>query len=544
MMRPKLPQPSGEGADLLACVKSYLNQDDVALVRRALDLASEVHLGYRRLSGQSYLAHVVQVAQLLAEWQAPARVVAAGLLHDVAKPRYAHVLSSQELGERLDRGVADITSQVARLGRLGPAQQGGESGALQEVPRLDLLKWAAVILQNQPDAIVVKIADRLINFLTLDVLPEDRAEAFARSTRNIFVPFAERLGMRYAKRLLEDAAFAVLHPSAFARMAEQYGNREQVSQTYGPLLRLLKMHMDRHRIQTEISLAPFGLQELYRFEMAMTRSNRRRPVPILMEVKSEAVCYRALRALHKGWRPRHGEFRDFIAAPKPNSYRSLHSVVRSPDGEYLLVLIRDHTMHLVAEWGVTAAWRGVPTRLLPSLPTWKQPPKGYIVVFTPEGELIQLPEGSCPVDFAYAIHPELGNQCSGATVNGQHVALDTKLRTGDVVKILTSVAGVRPSLEWLDFVKTRKAKREIKRWTQQRTPTEASRRGREMVDDLLREHGTSLATLVGPVALAKISTQFGYGSGNALFEAVGLGERSAQSVVEALLQRHSKKTGG
>ena len=528
--------PTENSAQLIIQVEQYLDQGGGELVRRALELASVAHDGHRRMSGVPYLNHTVAVAEILASWLAPAEVIAAGLLHDVAKENYSNMPSDEEITAAAGAKVVQIVKQVARLGRLGPvyhAQEDNEDGGDDFA---HLLPWATHVLQQEPLAIIVKIADRLDNFRTLDVLAADRAREFAQGTRNIFIPFAERLGMRQAKRALEDNAFRVLQAESYQYMAQTYATKACETALDRALVGLQEQFV-RHGIEAEVRCAPYSYYELFRRQIQQAVGAKSKLPPILVLVEDPPACYQAMGIIHQIWRPRVGSIQDLIAVPKVNGYRALHTTVRNEDGEYSLVLIRDPEMHLVAEYGVTAAWRGVRKEVLPSLPAWKKPPPGMIAIFTPDGELIQLPEGACAVDFAYHIHPELGHHCSGAIVNGHHSALDAPLKTGDVVRILTSGASVGPSLEWLKLVKTPKARRAIKKWTEKRNPAEARMRGNSIIDSLLREHGATLSDPTLIKRLATVANGLGYVSTNELFIAVGVGQRSADDVVRYLIER-------
>ena len=536
-----LYSPTENSAQLISQVEQYLDEGGVGLVWRALDLAVVAHDGFHRMSGVPYINHAVAVAEILASWYAPAEVVAAGLLHDVAKENYSNVPASEEIESVAGEKVVQIVQQVARLGRLGPVYHRREDnipdGGTDDFA--NLLPWATQVLEQEPAAIIVKIADRLDNFRTLNVLQEDRAKKFAQGTRNVFIPFAERLGMRQTKRALEDNAFRILQHEAYQHIVQHYPS-EACEAALSKVLTSLREQFAQHDLLAEVSCAPYSYYELYRLETQQTKSVKSKLPPILVMVADKSTCYQALGIIHLIWRPRSGGIQDFIAAPKVNGYRALHTSARSGDGNYSLVLIRDPEMHLVAEYGITAKWQGVREEVLPQLPAWQEPPAGMIAVFTPDGELINLPEGACPVDFAYHIHPELGHQCSGAIVNGQQVALDTSLKTGDVVKILTSAASVGPSLQWLKYVKSHRAQREIRRWTKERNPAEASVRGRNMLDNLLREQGVTLSTKNTKKTLATVTTSMHYATTEDLFVAVGLGQRSAESVIKQFFMHAGK----
>ena len=510
----------------------YLTGDDFARVERSLALAREVHQGYFRMSGAPYVEHVIAVANILAQWRAPAEVLAAALLHDSGKPNYAHVPDPQRLKAIIGERASHIVTHVARLGRYGSSLVGPGLG--ENNGQSTTLPWAAIVLRQEPTAIIVKIADRIDNFRTINLLPRNRRRAFAHGVRTVFIPFAQSLGMQQAKRTLEDEAFRVLDPEHYQRVVSEYRSRP-CQEAIGAAVTAMRDHLRANGIQATVQCAPVSHYQIYHHTIQTTGPSHVLP-PILILVEDESACYQAMRLIHQRWQPRTGAIHDFIASPKPNGFRALQTQVKIAGDIYALVDIRDPIMHLVDEFGVTARWQGVPEHLTPDIPTFTEPPHGKIAVFTPEGDSIILPEGATPVDFAYAIHPQLGHQCSGAEINGRPAALNTELKSGDLVRILTSVTRVGPSLTWLDFVKSSRAKREIRKWHTQRSPEEARQHGEKLLDQRLRSYGYTLSAKDVLADLAQLARKMNYASLNDLYVAIGVGRRSVESVVDQFLR--------
>ena len=514
----------------------YLPTDEANLVLRALELASRVHQGYYRLNDEPYIDHVVSVASILAEWRAPGYILAAALLHDSGKASYATVPSPETLRAVAGERAARIVKHIARLGRYGPAYHGEirQHNHLRDSGHTTL-PWAAIVLRQEPAAIIVKIADRIDNFRTLHTLPRNRRRAFAKSVRTIFIPFAQSLGMRQARRILEDGAFRILEPENYQR-AEKQSRKRRLDPRFTESIARLREHLQKQGLQVTVQHSPTSLYELYRQQTHAAGAAAHLFPPVLILVEDEAACYQVLRFVHQLWPPRSGAIHDYIAAPKPNGFRSLQTQVKINNEDYIFIDIRDPWMNLVSEFGVTARWQGAPAELTPQIPRFSEPPAGKIAVFTPEGESKILPEKATPVDFAYAIHPELGHQCSAAEVNGRPAPLDTELQSGDLVRILTSATRIGPSLTWLDFVKSPKAKREIRKWHTKRSANEARKHGQKLLDDHLRKLGVTLSAKDVQMDLSSIAQKMNYASLDDLYVAIGVGRRPIESVVDQYLR--------
>ncbi|HFQ94887.1 MAG TPA: HD domain-containing protein [Anaerolineae bacterium] len=523
--------------DLLRRTAVYLTPPDQNRVKIALSLAEAAHHGRFRLDNSPYIHHPLAVADQLAQCYAPADVLAAALLHDVLKKKYAADVTLADIDAALGETVARLVDTVACLGRYGAVYP----AAPDETPsaKMDALAarmpWAALILQREPLAVVIKLADKVHNFQSLHVLSAERQIAFATGVRGVFVPFAERLGLRRAKQALEDDAFRVLQPEEYQEMESRYpvAARQEAA---APLRRQIEAQLAAAAVSARVFSHSRSFYEIYQLETAV--ENRQMPLhvvdPLIIVPPNEADCYRALGVVHSLWPPQLGKMWDYIAAPKPNAYRALHSRVRLPDDTWLQLVIRDEAMQVAANHGITAVWRDIPVTVSPTFADWREPPEGQIGVLTPDGDFKMLPEGATPIDFAYAIHSGLGHQCTGAMVNGRQVPLDTPLQTGDVVRILTGKASVGPSPDWLASVKTSRARQAIRRWLKLQKPGDAAEKGWSLLDQRLRLAGMILASSEVLQQLDETARRMGYASRNDLFVAIGLRRRAAAEVVKAL----------
>lgn len=535
------PNPSQEsGIALLKTVTSYLNDAEQTTIQNALQYATSAHAGYWRKNGNPYVEHPIAVAAMLAEWRAPTAVLVAGLLHDTHKPNYSQKTNLSDIEARFGSEVSYLVREVSQLGRLGhiyPAIQAGMADAVSAagIGLSERLPWANLVLQRSPLAIVIKFADRLHNLQTTHVHKEHRQIEFAAYTLHIFAPLAERLGMRDVKRQLEDSAFRILQPDEYSAIAERYPWSKRAKATQ-PIIEGIEQKFQTMGLSVEVLLDQSSLYRIYQQEnMTGQRIPLELAQPIIVVVGQQSDCYCALGFLHQLWAPVPEMFRDYIAAPKPNAYRALHTHLRYSRKQNLIVLVRDKEMQLVAERGLTAAWLGVSADKLPSLPKPGSATDQDMTVFTPDGDLIVLPKESTPIDFAYAVHRSLGHQCIGAMVNGRMASLSQPLRRGDIVQIRVSSASVGPSSDWLDMVKTPRARASIRRWLRSQNPVEAADLGWRKLDKRLRQQGIILSSNRVTERLQLVAENLGYETRSDLLLALGLKKRDIDSVIEALL---------
>lgn len=494
---------------LLAKLATYNDSEEGrVLVEKAAQFAERCHEGFFRLDGSPYILHPIAVATILSEWQAPPEILAAALLHDVFKRQYSHVPSLTTLEANFTPSLISLVNDVASLGGWGPAliqasvevsaeqvQESSLNGSEQfassywrvsgigsETQESNLnsserSSWAVVVLQRNPMAVVIKLADRLHNLRSYDALPDllhhEGGKRFAAAILNIFAPFADRLGMWHVKKELEDGAFRIYNNERYTELNnyadavlanvpidEHVSNLEKVLQKHGMEVKVLKQLNHRFSI--------------YRQQIAHID----REVPptdifsVVVVVKSkEEDCYRTLGVVHSTWRSL-GEVYDNIATPRPNGYRTLYTRVSESSLGAFKVLIRTEAMHLVAEYGITAKWRGISEELLPRIDPLPERPRDHIMAITPKGDVKYLPKGATPIDFAYSIHQGIGHRCTQAWVNGSQAALEAPLPDGAVVDIIVSRGVAEPSRDWLQYVVTTTAREAIEKWTRQQIDVE------------------------------------------------------------------------
>ncbi|HUM71567.1 MAG TPA: HD domain-containing protein [Chloroflexota bacterium] len=346
-------------------ISPYLSAADQETVAQAYALAVQAHAGFHRYDGSPYIEHVTAVAAQLAHWHAPAAVLAAALLHDVRKPNYAAGVDLAQVTAVLGAEVAQLVENVSRLGRLGAPYSTDYPDSVQErmAQVADQLPWVALMLQRSPLAVVIKIADKLHNFESLAALPVARQINFANGVMSIFAPFAERLGMRIAKRQLEDHAFAILQPTMFATLQRRYPEAARQA-AVRPIIDQMQAAFQSQSFPVQLFSRHRSQFDMHRLEAIVQKEIPWHLAdPIIVICPDEAACYQALGVVHALWPPEPGQIWDYIAAPRPNGYRGLHTRVHLDDGEWLSVVIRDRQMDVIADYGITAVWRGVPIHL-------------------------------------------------------------------------------------------------------------------------------------------------------------------------------------
>lgn len=447
-------------------LQSYLAAADQAFVLRAYQFACQGLDQASHPDGRLLHHHATAVANQLAQWQAPAAVLAAALLapmHANAPLDLAHL---NQLATHFSLEVAQLVQNLASHDQLSDNYATDYITSTSE--RLAVitseLPWLVLTLQRSPTAVVIRLADKLQQFQSLANLPLPAQTAFATNVNAIFVPFADRLGMKLVKYKLEDAAFAVLQPELFASMQKRYPVAKR-TQAMLPLLQQVGHALAQRGIAAHVKTQTRSFFDLYRLESSIKSELPFYLIdPIVVIVEDVAACYQALGAVNSIWPPQLSQISDLIAAPRANGYRALHTRLHFQPDEVVIVLIRDQAMQVIAEAGITAVWCGYPSPIDLKFPGWQDPPPGKINLLTPSGDIMTLPKGATPIDFAYAIHIGLGHQCTGAMVNGRTKSLNTPLENGDVVRILTGMAHVGPSPEWLSFTKTKRARTAIRRW--------------------------------------------------------------------------------
>jgi GTP pyrophosphokinase len=532
---------------------------DLAMLERAYEVAELLHRDQRRRSGEPYITHPLAVAAILAELGVDTTTLVAALLHDTVEDTvYTLEQARAEFGEE----VAHLVDGVTKLDKL----RFGEAAEAETIRKLILA------MARDLRVLVIKLADRVHNMRTLGFQPRHKQERIARATLEVLVPLADRLGIQVFKRELEDLAFATLQPAAYEATALLVRERAAQREAYlKEVIGQVEPALREAGVKATMSARPKHLFSVHHtlLERGGGATDVYDVARLLIVVSGEApACYVAMGALHGRWKPVLGRFKDFIAMPKFNLYQSLHTTVIGPHDRLLQVLIRTERMHAAAERGIVARLRqdagrhakrvgeppvGQPDDLdwLRRMVDWQQdaPDPGQfleslrydlsdheIVLFSPKGDAITLPEGATPVDFAYALGTETGHRCVGARVNGQLVPLGSQLSDGDVVEVLiTASEGSGPSRDWLEFVKTPQAQLKVRQWFAEQRRQLAIEAGRQAVGWALRESGRDLDTTLEDGSLARAAGELRYASLDDLFEAVGETLASPAWVVHQLL---------
>ena len=434
----------------------YLGNDGKTRLERAIEIAAVAHRGKRRLEDAEYLTHPIAVAQLLSSWQAPLSVLIAGILHDVGKPKYSSIDLDSTKTE-FDFPTVALLSEVHRI-------DSEPERAENDVERRKM--WANALMRRSPEALVVKIADRLHNALSIDFLPDDRKNNFASNCINIFSAIAYRLGMADVMRQLQDRAFRAIDPTAYQRADEIYQaahSWEQVTEVVQNLQHRLSVS------QLDGEVVPYFT---HRYSIHKRETENRGQQLLPADVVSIRIvtddCYSALRVVHETYRPLH-EVRDYVAVPKANGYRALHTRLLKQDWGTFQITIQSQAMSLVNELGIVARWKGVSEDLVPKIEPLTAAADGSILVFTPAGQPVSLPRDATVIDFAYSIHQRIGDRARYAWIDGQTAPLDSVLTEGNVVEIVKGDGIAGPDERWLSFVKTDLARNYIRHWTSKKT---------------------------------------------------------------------------
>jgi GTP pyrophosphokinase len=525
---------------------------DTSLIQKAYIFSAKAHEGQTRLSGEPYLSHPLEVAYILAQMGLGPITVSCGLLHDTVEDTAATL---DELDEYFGEEVTDIVNGVTKIGQLTFGDKLTQQAEYLRKMVLSMAKDIRVLL--------VKLADRVHNMRTLGHMEPHKQKRIAQETLDIYAPLAGRLGMFRLKAELEDLSFFYLEPEAYQQIQEglmrKKGERERYIEE---VCELLRAKLKEHGLDGEVSGRLKNFYSIYRKiqaqQIALDELHDILAFRIILNTVGE--CYEALGIIHHYFRPVPGRLKDYIGMPKANLYQSIHTTVIGPYGERMEVQIRTHEMHRVAEEGIAAHWgykekRALvekdaqrfawlrqmvdlqrdltsPEELLEGVRLELYPDEVY--VFTPRGEVKELPRGSTPVDFAYAIHTEVGNTCVGAKVNGRMVPLRYELQNGDTVEILTS-PNQHPNRDWLQFVKTSRARTKIRQWLKASEREQSIALGKELLERELRKHGLNKLLKEGE-ELRKVAQELSLVRLDDLFEAIGHGKYSAGQVAGRLIK--------
>jgi guanosine-3',5'-bis(diphosphate) 3'-pyrophosphohydrolase len=545
-------------AEFIIGVESFNANIDIPLIRRAYEFSAKAHAGQYRESKEPYLEHCLQVAFILAEQHLDSATITAGLLHDVVEDTD---VTLEQVRVEFGDEIAELVDGVTQIGELKFSSVEEEQAEYFRKMLLSMAKDIRVI--------IIKLADRLHNMRTLDPLDKQKQKRIAQETRDVYAPLAHRFGMAKIKWELEDLSLKYLDSEAYDELVRKVNERREDREAYiQEIAEPLKMELEKVGINAEITGRPKHFDSIYR-----KMQKRQKPFEeiydlfaIRITVDTVAECYHALGVVHALWVPVADRIHDYIRLPKSNMYQSLHTTVIGPRGKMVEIQIRTHQMHRTAEYGIAAHWLYKEGRKkldesdkqmvwLREVLEWQKDltnPSEFleylkidlfrddIFVFTPKGELRQLPKGSTPLDFAYAVHSDIGNHCTGAKINGRMVPLSTLLSSGDEVEIITSPHQL-PSQDWLKIVKTSKARSKIKHWLKQKGYEENLNLGKEMLDKELRKH--HLKSL-SEQEISDLAMGQNFKDSEAMFYALGSGSISTNHILSKLIPPEEKKKPG
>jgi len=531
--------------ELIQAVKSYTAAEEAEpVLTEAYQIAAEAHKGFRRVTGEPFLSHPLAVAGILAEWHAPVNVVAVGMLHDIHSLDYSRGYDLDHVRFKLGPDVCRLLQAMVNLNKFIKRVEGEFAKAADINNLRDHIPF---VLQQERDVVVIKIADRLHNLQTVSFLSRDVQERTAQIGLNSYALLADRLGMGHSKFLLENYSFEIINPTyskVLRRQCENVNLEEEVKSLADELQRTITTSMQNTEVRWQFD----SLYTLYRHQLEhnfkLGKPLHTDPSPLrivdagffIIQLLSdeEHDCYRCLGILHKRYMPVHGQFRDLIGKRCENGYQSLHTLVKHPSGTLFNVIIRTRTMDLVAERGITAQWWHVPEEFLPRLPDEARSVAGEIQVFTPQGERRHLPSGATPIDFAYAIHSDVGNHCIGVLVNGERGDVKQPLQMGDLVEIILGGQDAEPHLDWLNFVQTHQASKGIRQWFTKNRRNDMIELGRVLLDRELQPlHLVSTDAHVWQ-RLTRIAAKEHLKGGKDLLVSIALKRHEAAKIVEQL----------
>jgi GTP pyrophosphokinase len=542
--------PPPELEPLLKTLRANHPKSDTRLVVRAYEIAERCHRGQMRRSGDPYISHPLAVANIVAELGMETPTLCAALLHDTVEDT---ALSLSEVTREFGDEVARLVDGVTKLDKV----RYGDSAEAETIRKM------VVAMARDPKVLIVKLADRLHNVRTVSWLPPEKQQRIARQTLEIYAPLAHRLGMNAIKWELEDLSFATLYPKRYDEIVRLVAERAPSRDTYlAAVTERVLSELRTAKIKTSVTGRPKHYYSIYQKMIVRGRDfdDIYDLVGLRITVETERDCYAALGVIHTMWSPVPGRFKDYIAMPKFNLYQSLHTTVIGPQGKPVEVQIRTAQMHRRAEYGIAAHWKykeesaggDQDMTWLRQLVAWQketQDPSEFldslrydlnaqdVFVFTPKGDVIALPAAATPVDFAYAVHTEVGHRCIGARVNGRLVPLESTLDNGDAVEVFTSKSDTAgPSRDWLSFVKSPRARNKIRQWFAKERREDAIDEGKDAISRAMRKAGLPLQRLMGGDALLSLSRELHFTDISALYAAVGEGHVSAQSVVQRLVQ--------
>ena len=544
---------------LVEKIKAYGPNADFDKLQRAYEFARELHRDQKRVSGEPYITHPLEVAHILADLQMDSSAVIAAILHDVVEDTSCTL---QEISDQFGAEVAMLVDGVTKLDLIQFTNK--------EEQQIESLRKMFLAMAKDVRVILIKLADRLHNMRTLRNIPPEKQRIKARETLEVYAPLAHRLGIQSIKSELEDMSLRYLDSVAYYEIAENIKQKKTAREKYiDDIVAVLKEKLDAIGIEATVYGRAKNIYSIYRKMYTQNKSIDEIydlfAVRVIVNTINE--CYAVLGMVHEMYMPMPGRFKDYIAMPKPNMYRSLHSTVIGPEGKPCEIQIRTHEMHQTAELGIAAHWRYKEggkidktdqniawirqlldiQKDLDNAEDFMETLKidlfaDEVFVFTPRGDVINLPAGSTPIDFAFAIHSAIGCKMQGARVNSKIVPIDYKLKTGDIVEIITSPNVHGPSRDWLAICKTSQAKSKINQWFKKENREKNIEIGRESIEKEAKKLGIPLQTLMKKEYLEQYLRRFGYANLDDLYAAIGFGSVQASKVASKLKEYNRELT--
>lgn len=547
---------------LLQKIKENCTNVDLDIVNKAFNLAYEAHKEQKRESGEPYIIHPIDVAVILAELGMDTSTIVAGLLHDVIEDTdYTY----DDIKNIFSEEVANLVSGVTKITKMEYKSK--------EEQQADNFRKMLLAMASDIRVIIIKLADRLHNMRTLKYMPKEKQKRISKETLDIYAPLAHRLGISKVKWELEDLCFRYLHEEEYYDLVHQISEKRVERETYiAQIIKDLYSKLEEAEIDSDIDGRPKHFYSIYRKKVTKNKSIEQifDLTAIRILVNSVKDCYEVLGIVHTIYKPIPGRFKDYIAMPKPNMYQSLHTTVIGPQGKTFEIQIRTFEMHKTAEYGIAAHWKykegdtsdtkgkSFENKLvwLRDMLEWQKETsdaeefmEGFkinlftdeIFLFTPKGVVIDLPNGATPIDFAYRIHTDIGNKCIGAKVNGKIVPLDYKLKTGQIVEILTSNSSKGPNMDWLSIAKSNQAKSKIKAWFKKAKKEENINKGKEVFEKELKKQSVHYVDIAKGESYDKFIKRYNINCMDDLYALVGLGAIVASSFIAKLKEENLSK---